>query len=118
MSLTASHRVHQPLIAYALYLYSRSSPAREINDRLCLSALLTSKMVQATVQAYNAIEGTSMKATQLRTRTLSQISLSIPFKAMQTLGIDNFDKHRFTESRTHAKAYGPGQDAFETEMKR
>ena len=83
-------------------------------DKTCLNAVLSSKMVNQTVKAYNAIEGKSHVASKLRVRTLSQIALGIPYKAMRTLGIKGFNHHKFSAARSHAKCYGPGQDPFET----
>ena len=37
---------------------------------------------------------------------------------MKTLGIKNFDHHKFHDARSHAKSYGPGQDPFETTQRK
>ena len=87
-------------------------------DKTCLNAVLNSKMVKQTVKAYNSIEGKSHIAGNLRVRTLSQIALGIPFKALRTLGIKDLNHHKFSAARTHAKCYGPGQDPFETARRR
>lgn len=101
--------------------HTLSSRVRSSNDIRCktlLNAVLQSPLVKATVVAYNRIEGADMRACNLRVRTLSQIVLGVPFKDMQTLGLHGFDRHKYHDARSHAKAYGPGQDPFEHTRRR
>ena len=89
-----------------------------MQDKTCLRAVVNSPIVKQTVTAYNRIEGKTMSACNLRVRTLSQIGLGIPFKAMQKLGLKGFNHHKFTAARSHAKCYGPGQDPLNTIRRR
>ena len=102
-SLTVSHTTHS----------HRVRSGNDIRCKTLLNAVLQSPLVKATVVAHNRIEGSSMRACNLRTRTASQIALGIPFKAMKTLGLHGFNRHKFLGARSHAKAYGPGQDPFD-----
>ena len=96
---------------------TRRSP-KDMQDKTCLRAVVNSPIVKHTVAAYNRIAGKTDSACQLRVRTLSQIGLGIPFKAMQKLGLKGFDNHKFSSARSHAKCYGPGQDPFVTIRRR
>ena len=118
----------------------------KLEDKTKLDVILNSQIVRQTVVAYNNIEGSTRRAVCLRLRTLSQvgtssvyvsslasnphtdpvtttltlhqIALGLPFRAMNTLGIKNFNQHKFNDARSHAKCYGPGQDPFESIMRR
>ena len=116
MYIILSLRFH---IIFSLHSHlHRCRSSKNIKDRTLLNAVLKSPLVKATVCAYNRIEGDSMQACNARVRTLSQIILGIPFKAMKTLGLNPFDRYKFHDARSHARAYGPGQDPFEFERRR